>query len=64
MCNGIARAFNLPPSVVFIKAGLMDQEKEQTAIEKEMSHKYRLLPQDKKESILDLVDSMLAKRKE
>lgn len=63
-CIGIARALNLPPSVVYMHAGLLPQEKDKAELETILSHKITLLNSNQQQVISDLVDSMLAKNED
>ena len=60
MCNGLARAFNLPPSMVFIRAGLMDPDRQRFGIDQEIAHKVTLLTKDQKEVVLAAIDGIIA----
>lgn len=51
-CTAIARALNLPPEVVFRKAGLLPTESEYTSEEKEAVHILRELSPERRQYIL------------
>lgn len=59
MCNGIARAFNLPASEVFIRAGLMEPERSRSPLDQEICHKVTLLTSDQKEILLAEIDGII-----
>lgn len=60
--KSIALALKLPVTFVFIKAGLIN-EAESSLLLDEIKYKVGLLPAEKQQMILDLVDSLLTKKK-
>lgn len=63
VCNGFARAFDLPPSVVFIKAGLMSPDATGTELLDEIKYKASMLPKQKQKIVIQLLDGLLAGEK-
>lgn len=62
MCNGIARAFNLPPEIVLAKAGLIPSAPEQRENESTLLSLYRNLP-ERERGLLVAVAGLLYERR-
>jgi transcriptional regulator with XRE-family HTH domain len=60
LCAGIAHALKLPPEIVFRAAGLLPPDRELDEIEQELSHLYRLLPEEKQQQLLEYARFLLA----
>ncbi len=61
VCLAVANALKLPPAVVFIRAGLMPEVQGMGHIQEEVIYKLTKLSTEKQQTVLDLVDSLLAR---
>ena len=62
LCRAIARAFNLPPELIFRKAGLLPAAPDNSPTLESINYKLSLLPESEQERILEFVDFLLERR--
>lgn len=67
ICEGIARAFKLPPEDVYRIAGLLPAEGKNDTRDNELVYLFKLLPESEKQQVLDyvryIVDKVEAKKR-
>ncbi len=63
VCKKIANAFNMDPQIVFMKAGILPDKNVQNELLSEIHYKLDMVPEDKLESILEIIDAFLIKNR-
>ena len=64
VCISIAKALNLDPQFVFIKAGLFPESQEdESTLVREIKYKISMLSEEKLQFLLDIVDAFLVKNR-
>lgn len=61
--EGVSRALNLPVEIIMEKAGLLNSSGYQSELVTEIKYKISMLPEDKLQSLLDIVDAFLVKNR-